>query len=202
MPELKGRTKYERELSNSIERVLARQRQHLKETGRINSREFKRDFNEAVAIIFAIIFLESGDSLFRQFKLDPGSAGAAGRKWARSYSRDLGDQLFVTSVNKLADARTAGEDPDLERIFGRERAEAIAITEVTRANTEGERRAKAAIEEALELEIPAFWQVLDGEACKVCLGLNGQNLETLPRQYRNGPPAHPSCRCFVRYGVP
>lgn len=144
------------------------------------------------------------------------------RRWASQYTGQLIGGLNATTRQRVVDAVTEwvqnGQPLDaliaeLSPIFGRERAELIASTEVTRAYAEGSRR-------AYQQAGLTYWQwatAADERVCPICGPLNGQTVAigtdfsgVLPDEVRQGirverfdaPPAHPRCRCWVRPWVP
>jgi SPP1 gp7 family putative phage head morphogenesis protein len=81
-------------------------------------------------------------------------------------------------------------------VFSRERAELIAVTEVTRAYAEGNRAAW----EAGGIIEQREWQTANDElVCPICGPLQGVIVgldEEFPGGL-SGPPAHPRCRCWI-----
>jgi len=85
----------------------------------------------------------------------------------------------------------------IEDVFGQERAEMIAITEVTRANTAGERGAIQRIGQHTPVVALATWRTQrDERVCPIC-GPNDEKPESYWRKdYPLGPAStHPRCRC-------
>ena len=83
---------------------------------------------------------------------------------------------------------------DVSPLFSDARAESIAVTETTRAISEGEAFAAAVIASVTRSLVTWFWQSEeDDSVCAVCDGLNGQE------QPATEPPAHPMCRCEKRW---
>jgi len=129
------------------------------------------------------------------------------KAWVSSYLPG-----FVRSINQtswqrmekaLQDWMTSGEtlgELELEAalIFGPSRAAVIAVTEATRAFTEGNRAA------ADEL-IAEGWNMVevwhtnrDGLVCELCGPLDGEPIgEAWERGM--GPPLHPNCRCWTTF---
>jgi SPP1 gp7 family putative phage head morphogenesis protein len=85
---------------------------------------------------------------------------------------------------------------EVAKIFGPERANRIAVTELTRAYTEGKR---ATVDElrAAGLEVVEIWHTVNDElVCEICGPRNGKRLgDGWDRS--DGPPAHPNCRCSI-----
>lgn len=118
--------------------------------------------------------------------------------------RELFDQVQISSKRTLrqeiAGWIESGEKlPDLvkrlEPTFGKQRAELIASTEVTRAYAEGNTLAwrEAGIVEIVECRTAA-----DERVCPIC-GPQHKQRRNLDGVYENGltrPPFHPRCRCW------
>jgi hypothetical protein len=81
-------------------------------------------------------------------------------------------------------------------LFGRQRAEAIAITEVTRASSEGERQYADALQTQGVRLIAIHQTNTDDRVCPICGPRNGE-----PITDGRYPPLHPRCRCFVTHKV-
>lgn len=86
----------------------------------------------------------------------------------------------------------AGLVARVARAFGPERAERIAITEVTRAAAEGAKQYERELN-ALGLATRQIWQTSNDDlVCPICGPRHGQVV-----QYGDYPPAHVRCRCWV-----
>ena len=158
-------------------------------------------------------------------------ANAEARDWARRYTDDLLAQLNTTNDRIVGEAVARWVDngeplssliDDLARspFFGRQRAELIASTEVTRAYAESNR---IAYEQSGVVETIEWRTANDERVCPICGPLGGiaaenvgteqpklgggGNVQTSVRnpQFQhptNGnvyglPPSHPRCRCWV-----
>jgi SPP1 gp7 family putative phage head morphogenesis protein len=85
-------------------------------------------------------------------------------------------------------------------IFGPDRARRIAITEVTRCYTEAG-RVWADEMAALGVKMNEIWITqIDERTCEICEPRDGKVLGD-GWERDDGPPAHPNCRCDVRYEV-
>lgn len=119
--------------------------------------------------------------------------------------KELFDQVQLTSIRTLRQEiagwiETGEKLPDLVKrlapTFGKQRAELIASTEVTRAYAEGNKQAwqAAGIVEKREWRTAA-----DERVCPICGPLHGQQAG-LNDAFEGGvdnPPAHPRCRCWI-----
>jgi SPP1 gp7 family putative phage head morphogenesis protein len=138
------------------------------------------------------------------------------RRWAEQYSGELVRNINATSLERTRRAVSAWIDngeslaaliEDLAPIFGRQRAELIASTEVTRAYARGNR------ESYLEAGVTRWeWRTaVDERVCRVCGPLHNQTIRIdenfdellsdearqFVRQSFASPPAHPRCRCWI-----
>ncbi len=131
-------------------------------------------------------------------------------QWARSYTDDLLAELGTTTERIVGDAvgdwikrdgATIGElNEALTPAFGAARANAIAVTETTRAFANGQ-------EEAYKAEGITEWTWRtnkDEMVCKYCGGANNKTVKIgEPFGYDakgnpvTKPPFHPNCRCWV-----
>lgn len=150
------------------------------------------------------------------FGFDWTLANDAARRWADQYAGELITEINATSLERTRRAVAAwienGEPlemliEDLTPIFGRQRAELIASTEVTRAY------ARANRDSYLAAGFTRWeWRTAaDERVCPICGPLNGQTVRIdeaferfLPdealdmvRRSFSSPPAHPRCRCWV-----
>lgn len=144
---------------------------------------------------------------------------AAAAEWAKQYTFDLVQQLEDTSRKKLQEAvpaffeqqgTTMGDlKAELSPIFGVQRADNIAITEVTRAVSRGEQSTVDEIKRG-GIEMEAVWETMeDGEVDDVCRRLDGQvagpdGMFTDPEtgaKFLEPPDPHPGCRCRKRWRI-
>jgi SPP1 gp7 family putative phage head morphogenesis protein len=96
---------------------------------------------------------------------------------------------------------------DLEPVFGSQRAQLIASTEVTRAYAEANQR----VYKEAGIRYMEWRAAADELMCPICGALNGQIVgiddkfdqaldEQIRTQFRSNfqlPPAHPRCRCWI-----
>jgi len=123
--------------------------------------------------------------------------------WVRTYTFELVTGINRTSRDMLAEAleqfvttpETMGELREaVGHIFTPERANRIAVTEVTRAYSEG---TKTAVEELKQvgLDMREIWHTDNDElVCEDCAPLNGTQRG---EDWEDYPPLHPNCRCSV-----
>jgi len=142
-------------------------------------------------------------ALEAEFGLDvPASATAAG-EWASKYVFDLIGGLNDTTRTIVQRAVSSYMDtPNMTRgdveallspAFGANRAESIAVTEITRAAAAGTDIYETQLNDA-GFETKQVWASLRDElVCPICGPLNGKTDAEWGEI--EGPPAHPRCRC-------
>jgi hypothetical protein len=122
--------------------------------------------------------------------------------WASRYTFDLVKDINANTMRGLqrsinwyyqASGRTIGDlERKISRWFSPQRAEMIAITEVTRASSEGQRQAKQDILSDNEnLQAVDIWLTTNDElVCPVCGPRHNKEI-------KDGiyPPLHPRCKC-------
>ena len=136
-------------------------------------------------------------------------ADQAAVKWAKAYADELAAAITDNTRERLLAARQAeqqGYHDEAEEIrrgaFAPVRAEAISITETTRADTMGQRYGAHRLGQQGQ-PMTAFWVAeQDGKVCPICQKMDGQPedlWEYLEPELGAGPPGHPRCRCRIRW---
>ena len=131
----------------------------------------------------------------------------AAREWARMYGYDAVSGINETTRRAIADAMgqfhsTPGMTVDdvaklLEPTFGQSRANMIATTEITRANTQA---VNIAMQELAADGITATRQWVtwrDDRVCPICGPLHNTFEDVWQIEQPAGPPAHVNCRCWL-----
>lgn len=157
------------------------------------------------------------------FDVDTQAAGRAAINWAVSKAGTLagaivsGIQAAYAALRSLfpvgsivstnaGDGVAASESAAqraayLERlatIADRSRAEAIAITEITAAQTAGGEYAATEYVAVTGISLNAVWITeRDSRVCPICNPLQGTKRDVWSMRFPNGPPAHPRCRCVI-----
>lgn len=168
------------------------------------------------------LVLPPEDTGWRGLKIPrtPDMISIQARQIAATHAERLTARTIDTTRRKLADARREsaeldpGRKPDmdpveveLERQFGKSRAETIAATEVTRAIGNGERIAAHEVATKFGWRLARIWQTeRDEKVCPICGPLQGKPgpfivLSTGFTDEIPGPPAHPNCRCWLVWKV-
>jgi len=131
-------------------------------------------------------------------------ANVSAREWANQYTGELVSGINDTTRRTIQQSVAAwidNGDPlsslvkELEPLFGRQRAELIASTEVTKAFAEANRLAyiESGVVDELEWRVAA-----DERVCPLCAPLEGQRTSIHGNFDGVGlPPRHPRCRCWI-----
>jgi len=138
--------------------------------------------------------------------LDYGNVLIDAAEWARRYAGRLVKDLETTSKKHLQaviSQLTNGEITHdaavelLQPMFGKARAESIAVTEVTSAFSAAESQYAKRLRDA-GIEIQERWLTAeDDRVCPICAPLDHTLKPVWGQQFPGGPPAHPNCRCAV-----
>lgn len=169
--------------------------------------EAEDDMKRELAIILLLIFSASAarhgmaaDASAAQansFALQRSSLVAAGY---RAKSREQ----FQTTSQRWTETTTRGGTvtrqqvaDDVTSIFGPTRAEGIATTETTVAQSAG---GEIAVAGTFGLSALDTWFTRDdNRVCPICAPLHEVNRDVWAVKFPNGPPAHPRCRCWILY---
>lgn len=225
MPDLASRNQHEQQFAYGYSLALARQRNRLLAYGVNNlpnrpQAEWERDQEELAAVLFLLMsrpYFESHLGLATQYGLGVSSVTTTEdyRRWAAGYSRETAGQIVNTSrdigtkaattLNGFPPGSQFPTDPQaaaklrdaltLAGVVDDRRSVRTAVTEVTRAITEGERSAARSIAAALGLMTSPFWVTAQDDAvCPVCRPHDGRSCHAAGVGF---PPAHVNCRCYV-----
>jgi len=81
--------------------------------------------------------------------------------------------------------------------FGEQRAAAIAITELTRAQTQATTSYKAYMD-SMGVKSEEVWNTdADELVCQICAPFDNKTRDVWGGEYPDGSPAHPNCRCDI-----
>jgi SPP1 gp7 family putative phage head morphogenesis protein len=126
--------------------------------------------------------------------------------WANQYAFDLVRGINETDRRALQSAISSyfrqGQtreqlETQLGRIYGPGRASTIAVTEITRAASQGEQAAADELKKDGINMIP-IWQTNNDElVCPICGPRQGKVIDD-----NFYPPAHTNCRCFCNHELP
>ncbi len=210
LPDDKARRATEVVLRDKIAKLLKQREAAVIEQIQRGEQVDLLDFqNEIMVIIENELTANAASELARTasavgFEWDPTAYNTAAREWAKRYSYDLVRDLTERTRKVIQDAveqftagqgLTKGELQDLlTPAFGAVRADAIAVTETTRAYAQSQSIYKEMLAgEGITME--RMWHTDNDEiVCPICRPLNGK-AESDWRGYE--PPAHVNCRCMV-----
>lgn len=147
--------------------------------------------------------IELGE-IFRRKQVDPGGILEEAIKWAVEHAATLSAGINATTsktvIAGLAEffntpGFTIGDLIDkLGPTFGPVRAQAIAVTEITRAAARGQSITTGLIRDEGYL-LEEVWNTNnDGLVCPICAPRHRQKRGTV---WSDDPPAHVNCRCWV-----
>ena len=219
MPELPGRDGFEAQLAKVMARLLSayggRLLELLGDPPNINNLTPEFWQNESEVMISALrpllekMYLEAAKEVMiaSPSAVDWALVNQAAVDWAAGYAFDLIKGINNTTMQALQRVLASYfEKPTtmgqltariLELIGSPIRAEMIAVTEVTRATSEGEQAIARELARQGIIMTP-FWNTNRDElVCPICEPRNNQEIT-------DGmfPPAHPRCRCWVNYELP
>lgn len=181
--------------------------------------QIAREQREETAAALLLLFLASATTHVRAAlgtEPEPGLTSVLtqrGAAWARPRAEAVGQAWVDTGREMLL--RTAAEQDEqlatpegrplpkttwlarLQQSFGPERAETLAITGTTEAQSAG---GDAAMSAAGLIALGDLWITeKDERVCPVCLPLHNTQRATWQLFQPDGPPAHPRCRCHILY---
>jgi hypothetical protein len=164
--------------------------------------QVEHENREKLAAILFLLWMSSAELHGANVATD--IVAHAGRVFAQAHSFRLASQLVENSKKIISAGLSAAggvtkwEWSDiLSKVFGKNRAETIAATETTVAQSMG---AEWAIKSMVGLSEQDLWITeADEKVCPVCLPLDQQPRSVWLPQFSNGPPAHVNCRCTIQY---
>lgn len=215
MAELISRGGYEMDLARALARLMTQQGKTLFEA--LGS---PPDISKITPEIWAQLQQETGALLLPQMEqiylaaaeqalgaspigVDWGLVNEQAARWAATHTSDLLAGLNNTTRNAVqqkleAHFRTGAPLSELKKslasVLGPTRAELIAVTEITRAASQGQMQILGELRKA-GVQMEAVWNTAaDERVCPICQPLNG-----LPQgdNWSDPPPAHGRCRCWV-----
>lgn len=229
MPDIPNRLDEEAALAAILSAMFARHQDELTEWLEANAGRarrlppgllaaFRNDVAEAVQTTIAGVHSEAAQRIAEQlgYGVSTDEAVARADQYARDRAAEIGtaiaERLDTQTQEALALAATvtvglvASEEARalvtraLETVTGAGRAETIAATEVTTANTAGELARVDDVERRTGMAIMAVWVTeRDDRVCPRCEAMDGAPRQAWKGDAEHGPPLHPSCRCFVEY---
>lgn len=223
------RDKQETTITRRLTKVFSDQRKRLARGGRDEGwDQFTREFRDAIAdklqetyensAMLALLLMVAGsqqaqEALQRKPIEFDGSKYAQQRadRLARDIEKRMREAMREIEKQRQAEIEQAEKDgikppsdrlkpTDLADDLGPQNAETIGITETTAAGTEGELDARTQAEKKLDITVTVTWSTeKDSLVCPICRPLDGTTEDQWGEKFRDGPPAHPRCRCELRY---
>lgn len=164
--------------------------------------EVRDEMNRETAIVLLLIWGASA----QQHGLGVDLAASQSLAYASSRAAEVADAYAATTRTMLADAGhrwrqgpldSATLQRDLVAILGPARAERTATNETTRAQTDG---GESGTRQTIGLsDLDTWYTRRDDRVCPVCEPLHGSLRSDWQAAFPLGPPAHPGCRCWIRY---
>lgn len=205
MPDLASRTDHEKKTAAAIYLLLRRWNRDVADGEPFRVASFANDLQTVLVPQLSIVHADAAVTMGPHLGADLSNLDidAISDRWARRYGRQLSREVAASIQDELRAARglEPGDRADaLARTFGRDRAKTIGVTETTTGISAGERSVVKEIERQTGKAILAYWETEgDGKVCQVCKGLGGKSESVWSRKFPMGPPAHPSCRCYLTW---
>ncbi len=159
---------------------------------------------EAALLELNVAIAQDGVELFAEQQtigLDWDLVNVQAAEWAKFYTTDWLMGLDETTQKAVSNAVQAFvETPGMTlgdvmgRLpFGEERAQRVAVTEITRIYAEADKLAGEELQKKFpDVQVVAtWWTNADGLVCDTCRPKNGKEITD-----GESPPAHPECRCW------
>ncbi len=217
MADVANREDLEAQIARLVGRVLGSQRKQIVEwlgdppkAENITAErweELAKEMRGALGPELQKLFISQAEAMLADVPagVDWALVNKAAADWASRYTFELVKGITDNSRAALQSAvsayfeqgQTIGQLEDaIAPTFGPVRAEAIAVTEVTRAAMEGE--AETVKELAAEgIEMVAVWQTRNDElVCTIC---GPRHNKKQGDGWDKEEPAHPRCRCWVNH---
>lgn len=159
----------------------------------------ERDAENALAAYLYLLFRRAVESFESSDLIEPRWIERSGRDWVTSRARVVATGSIRGTRDRVANRIGRGDFGDtIATEFGPRRIESISISEVGQTWSAAEIRAARELATLGEILV-ATWEIEDEEACPICFSLNGEPLESWLHRFPDGPPAHPFCRCRLRW---
>ena len=159
--------------------------------------KFARTIRNALSSTLIAQYKEAAHSLLRKFveeeDIDQDELDELADSTMTKHSKWIAELVTETTTKWIEDDENPG------RAFSRDRAELIAITEITRARSMGELAAAQLLED-IGVEVVGTWITREDEmVCNVCGPLNKTPESYWSEFFPNGSPAHVRCRCNIEW---
>lgn len=219
MPDLLTRSQRESDLAAAIAPLFSEMEERIIRDSRgVNWALWQARLQQAMTLPLAKTHREAALQLTTRYKapVTDEEIGATAMLLAMIQASDVAAvitrstaQSASTGILRAELGGTAIGD-EIEATFATGRVESIAVTETTKAITHAERKAAQQIEDHRKrgeipdltgLLVPYWYTEWDGRVCNVCRPLHGKPKEDWGALalILEGPPAHPSCRCWLTW---
>ncbi len=217
MPDFNKRSDWEAQLARDLARLQQRELKRLLEAlGEPPSldnlhpdywNEFSTSARAELIPTLENIFLDSAEGMLKTTSIgvDWALVNEQAARWADQYSYDLvrgiTDNTRAALQQKVSSYFRNGLTQQdlrnsLQNLYGPVRAEIIAVTEVTRAASQGELSIVKEIEKN-GIRMIAVWNTNNDDfVCRIC---GPRNQKKQGEGWTSPPPAHPRCRCFLSH---
>lgn len=182
--------------------------------------EVRREMEDEAAVALYLLFLSSATfhAEAAEGKKEPGlvagSFDNAAQSWGRNRAATLATSyaatardVFAETMAALKQQQEAGQrvtrqqfEDELTKIFGPAKAEQIARTETTAAQSAG---GEAGVESTVGVSAADVWlnhpELSRSGPCPTCKPLHNTTRVQWARQFPAGPPCHLNCVCSIKY---
>ena len=219
MADFENRDKFERELKRALEglgeeqlRDVMRQLGNPPDPSKLDAVFYGSLATELAAVIqpkLEAVFLDMAKQAMdsTSIGIEWGIVNQRAATWANQYTFELVKGITGNTqaalqekiANFFKTEMTMGElRESISPLFGSVRADMISITEVTRASMQGELAIVAEIQkDNPNIKMIAVWQTSRDEiVCAICRPRNGKKRG---EGWRDEPPAHVRCRCWINH---
>lgn len=218
MPDIPNRRDREQQVETLLRRAIGRTRQDIlaalgsppnvdnvpdKLWNQLHT-DVENDTRRVIAIIMLLAIRRMNDDKSIPFILPPSVAAERAMTFADARATTLADSVVSTFKDRLetaaAEGGTAADMRKAMREIREEQAKRGGVTETTAANSAGELAYADEHEAETGVKLLATWNTeRDGHVCEICAPLDGKDDEEWRDDFPDGPPAHPSCRCWLEF---
>jgi HK97 family phage portal protein len=185
--------------------IAAIMEQYITDNGAFDDKKFERDLLNTVpqSLLNVAVDAAVAQMITANGWANVEAAYDFAARWADTYGFELVTEITENSAKKIREALEAAKRNDwpretlverLKKVFGAQRAEMIATTEITRAYSEGTEIARQILADAGVQRVHVWRTAADELVCDICGPRNG-------RRQGDGwdqlPPAHVNCRCWT-----
>jgi hypothetical protein len=211
VPDLNSRFRYEDRLRVALLAIMkAQQARILQNPVDPSWGAFAAEIRQTVSRHLVAVYVEAAEQLGGEFGgVDGKDLEATAQAWAEGQAGEIATTFVakaMTEIDKAVNEKRSREALLLVLLLlmAGDQADKIAVTEVTRAITAGERYVVGNNPPGSEYDMetgiltrPIWVTSQDERVCTVCRPLDGTTEEVWSETAPGGPPAHPRCRCYL-----